>query len=77
MDVVTDISGPIYSALLLMLLIYAAGLLVLFFIIKMAVKAGTAEQRKQTIITNRLLAEQLKAQGCSPEKLDAILAGGA
>ena len=50
-------------------------MIILYLIIRFAVSSATSEQRKQAIITNRLLIEQMRNQGISEDKLNEIIKG--
>jgi hypothetical protein len=74
-----DWTLDLLSTIVPFLIFYAIGFIILFFVVRFAVKsgirAGNAEQTKQNIIISRLIAEQLKNQGISENKIDDILAG--
>lgn len=78
MDEIThDYTGQVLASIFFQLLLYAVGLFIVYFIIRAAVasgvKAANEHQVRQAAIANRLLAEQLKAEGVPAEKVDKIL----
>jgi hypothetical protein len=52
---------------------YVLFLIFLFLIIRYAVSTGMREQRRQSRITNQLLAELLRQQGVSNDRIEGIM----
>jgi hypothetical protein len=52
---------------------YVLFLIFLYLVIRYAVSAGMREQRRQSAITNQLLAELLRQQGVSNDRVEGIM----
>lgn len=59
--------------MVIMLGAYILFLIFLYFIIRWAVNAGMREQRRQSQITNQLLAELLRQQGVNNDRIEGIM----
>jgi hypothetical protein len=66
---VIDWTSQLLPLLIPVILLYSIAIIVVCFIIKKAVSAGTKEQRRLAATTNNLLTELLKVQGADLGKL--------